>query len=294
VRNNAALVLSGLHPRTVLAVGESQSAGRMVTYIDAVAPLARVYDGFLVHSRGASGAALSQAPLAAVATPSPTLIRTDLRVPVLTFNTETDTSALQARQPDSRRYRLWEVAGTSHFDDYGLLLGATDRGDLASAAAWFDSMRHPTNQPNPLFTCASPINSGPQTFVLRAGISWLNRWVTRGTPPPIAPRLDATSIAPPVYALDANGNVRGGIRTPAVDAPVATLSGLGQTGSQFCFLFGTTTPFNTAQLTARYGNQLGFAAAWIGASLRAAFSQFVLPADAFTLAVVGASSNILP
>jgi hypothetical protein len=154
-------------------------------------------------------------------------------------------------------------------------------------------MRNPTNEPNPLFTCASPINSGPQTFVLRAGISWLNRWVTRGTPPPIAPRLDATSISPPVYALDANGIVRGGIRTPAVDAPVAVLSGLGQTGSQFCFLFGTTVPFNSAQLAALYGNHLGFVAAWIRASLRAALSRFVLPADAFALAVVGAQSNIL-
>ena len=36
----------------------------MVTYIDAVHPLVHVYDGFLVHSRGAGGAALSQAPLA--------------------------------------------------------------------------------------------------------------------------------------------------------------------------------------------------------------------------------------
>ena len=45
--------------RTLLAEGESQSASRMFTYYNAIQPLARVYQGFLIHSTG-SGAALSQ------------------------------------------------------------------------------------------------------------------------------------------------------------------------------------------------------------------------------------------
>jgi len=56
IRNDATLLLGGLRTERLLAVGESQSAGRLVTYIDAVHPLAQVYDGFLVHSRGAGGA----------------------------------------------------------------------------------------------------------------------------------------------------------------------------------------------------------------------------------------------
>ena len=56
-------LLGGLVPRRVIAMGESQSAGRLVTYIDAVHPLVDVYDGFLVHSRSSGGAALSQDPL---------------------------------------------------------------------------------------------------------------------------------------------------------------------------------------------------------------------------------------
>ena len=51
IRDHAGLVLGGLRPDRVIAAGESQSAGRLVTYIDAVHPLAGVYDGFLVHSR---------------------------------------------------------------------------------------------------------------------------------------------------------------------------------------------------------------------------------------------------
>src|SRR5262249_39551495 len=80
VRTNPT-VLGGLKPKRVLAVGESQSAGRLVTYLNAVAPTAKVYDGYLVHSRGAGGSALSQAPLAVIASPSPTAIRDDLDVP---------------------------------------------------------------------------------------------------------------------------------------------------------------------------------------------------------------------
>ena len=219
-------------PRRLIAVGESQSAGRMVTYIDAVHPLVDVYDGFLVHSRSAGGAPLSQAPLPAVPTPVPTLIRDDLDVPVLVFKTETDAGVRAgppARQPDSTGCGRWRARRTSTSTGCSPVRPTPDAAP--TVAAWFDSMLHPTNQPNPGFTCGSPINTGPQTYVLRAAIAHLDRWVARGTPPPEAPRSETTSTAPVAYALDANGNVRGGIRTPAVDAPVARLSGLGQTGT---------------------------------------------------------------
>jgi hypothetical protein len=292
ILDEAELVLGGLRPRRLIAAGESQSAGRLTTYIDAVHPRAQVYDGFLVHSRGAAGAPLSQAPLPVVPTPVPTLIRDDLDVPVLVLNTETDVGSLQARQPDSARYRLWEVAGTAHFDQYGLLTGATDTGERASVAEWFDTMLNPTSQPNPGFTCATPINTGPQTFVLRSALHHLDRWITRGTPAPTAPRLQTVSISPIEYALDANGNVLGGVRTPAVDAPVARLSGLGQTGTQFCSLFGTTMPYTPEQLTALYGTHGRFVAAWTRSTVRAFVNGFLRPEDAFNILVVGARSDI--
>ena len=79
--------LGDLEVKRVIAAGESQSAFRLVTYIDAVHPLAAVYDGFLVHSRGAGGAIgapLSESPQPSIPVPSPALIRTDLRATVLT------------------------------------------------------------------------------------------------------------------------------------------------------------------------------------------------------------------
>src|ERR1019366_6502587 len=46
IRDDAAQILGGLRPRAVLAEGESQSAARLTTYIDAIQPLAHEYDGF--------------------------------------------------------------------------------------------------------------------------------------------------------------------------------------------------------------------------------------------------------
>jgi hypothetical protein len=102
----------------ILADGESQSAGRMTTYFDAIQPLAQVFDGFLIHSRGATGSGLFGGPGGSV--PSPSFLRTDQQ-PALVFETETDTVGhFAARQADSPTYRLWEGAGTAHVDSYDL------------------------------------------------------------------------------------------------------------------------------------------------------------------------------
>ena len=43
-------VLHGLKPKRFLAIGESQSAGRLATYVNSIHPMAQVYDGFLLLS----------------------------------------------------------------------------------------------------------------------------------------------------------------------------------------------------------------------------------------------------
>ena len=44
-------VLGPLNPEFVVAVGESQSAMFLTTYVNAVDPLVNIYDGYLIHSR---------------------------------------------------------------------------------------------------------------------------------------------------------------------------------------------------------------------------------------------------
>ena len=291
VRDQAGVLLGGLRPRQVLGIGESQSAFRLVTYLDAVAPIAHAYDGYLVHSGFGIGAPLSQSPQANVASPAPTRLRTDLDVPVLVFETETDLAAgfASARQPDTHRLRTWEVAGTAHYDSYGLGVGFDDPGDGRAAPAMLDALLHPSGG---LLACATPINSGPQHWVLQAAFSALDTWVRGGRPPAHARLLATKSLAPVTFALDAHGNVQGGVRSPQVDAPLAVLSGIGQSGGGFCGLFGTTVPFTAAQLAALYPNHQRFVQEWRIAVQRGVAQGFLLAADGRDLVQAAADSDI--
>ncbi|WOX09952.1 alpha/beta hydrolase domain-containing protein [Streptomyces sp. N50] len=297
VRDSAAKILGGLRPRTVLAEGESQSAFRLTTYVDAVQPLAHAYDGFLVHSRAGFAAALSQAPQADVPTPAVVEFRTDTDVPVLTVQTETDLMLLgylTARQPDTGRLRFWEVAGTAHADDYVANVGAADTGNGAVSAGELDAMLDPPTG-TPAFSCADPINTGPAHYVMDGAQHALRGWVLTGIPPAKTAQLQVTtsSDGTPAFVLDANGNATGGIRTPAVDAPVAALSGLGQTGSaQFCFLFGTTTPFTAAKLAALYPTHAEFVRQWAARTAAAVAAGTIRPADAADLVEAAVRSGI--
>jgi hypothetical protein len=295
VWDSAGKILGGLRPHRVLAEGESQSAFRLTTYIDAVQPLVHVYDGFLVHSRGAGSAPLSQAPQQTIFTPQVVFFRRHLGVPVLAAETETDLMVLgylADQQDDFHGFRLWEMAGTAHADDYLLSISALDNGSGAVGPSEFGAMLNPPSS-SPAGTCARPVNTGEEHYVLDAAQYWLNRWVRTGQPPPRAPRLRVnTSSSPPSFVLDANGNVKGGVRTPAVDVPVATLSGIGQSGTSFCFLFGTTTPFSAAKLAALYPSHARFVARWARDTIADARAGFIRPADAAELIRAAAASSV--
>ena len=257
--------LGNLDAKHVIAVGKSQAAFRLVSYVDGVQPLADVYDGFLIVSRHASGAPLGQTPFgqADASVPTTTLIRTDSRVPVLVLQTEGDLdlrgfrSAL-ARQPDSERFRLWEVAGTAHADAYSGVPGLGDVGDGAAELTLLD----PAAASGGPLGCTQPINAGPTFAVQNAAVAHLDRWVRHGTLPPRAPRIKTTLAAngEPVIVRDEHGIAVGGVRTPLVDVPLATNTGKANAGGSFCSLFGTSTPFDATTLAALYPTPADYAA----------------------------------
>jgi len=271
--------LGGLPFERIIAAGESQSAFRMVTYVNAIHPLAHIYDGFLVHSRGSSPAALSEPPQVAIAAPLGAKIRDDVDVPVMIFLTETDILVLgahSAEQSDSEHVRTWEVPGSAHADTYTLLVGANDRGDSADVAQIVV-----TAAPLPgIIMCGSAINSGPQHWVLNAAVFALNRWVRDGTPPANAARIEVDDGPPATIRRDADGNALGGIRTPYVDAPLATLSGEGQGGSGFCFIFGTTVRLESTLLETRYPTRQDYVSAVAASTDAAVADGFLLSPDA--------------
>lgn len=282
--------LGGLQIETLIAVGESQSAFRMVTYINAVHPLVGIFDGFFVHSRGSVSAALAEAPQPPISTPGTARIRADVDVPVMIFETETDMTVLgyfPARQPDGDRIRTWEVAGTAHADTYTLAVGMADLGNSPDVANLVL-----TSTPVPGFSCPKTINSGPQHFVVKAALSSLVRWISDGTAPATSPRLEVDPGPPPRLRRDANGIVRGGIRLPQVDVPIATLSGEGQGGSLFCLLFGSTAPFSAEKLAALYPDHETYVAAYHAAADAALEAGFLLPPDAALMKAAASASDI--
>jgi hypothetical protein len=300
VRDDAATLLGGLRPAHVIAVGESQSASRLVTYINAVHPIETAFDGFLVHSRGRAGAPLSQDPLPSVPTTPPTHIRDDLDVPVFVLQAEDDVlrGGADVRQVDTAHFRLWEMAGTSHADNYTLGIGQVDVGDGSAEHAMFARMRDPSADPLPVLPpCPAPVNAGPHTWILRAAMHHVDRWVSEGTAPPRAAPIALTGVATAPYldtaVTDALGNAVGGVRSPQLDAPVAVLRGVGNEGGQgFCRLFGTTVPLEEQTLVELYGNHGGFVSEWSQAARRAVDAGFLLEADAEHLIAAAARSDV--
>ena len=298
IRDPKSHLLGPLKPRRILAVGESQSAAYLVAYVNAVDPLARVYDGFLIHSRFKGTGPLSGDFGASMMSKDESvsnrsiLVRSDVRAPVLLFITETDLMVgqfgyLPSRQPDTARIRTWEVAGTAHADTYAMS-GNIDNGSAAPEA--LAKVFTPTNS---LFgqTLAKPVNAAPQHhYVLEASLSALDAWVATGKAPPSTPRLQVSAGSSPAFVTDKVGNVLGGIRSPWEDAPLYRYSGLGQSGGGILQLFGSTEPLDKAALANLYPGGKADYLARFKASLKASIKAgHILPEDeAEILAVAGA------
>ena len=89
-RADSAALLPGSTVERVLAIGESQSAFRLTTYVNDIDADAQVYDAFLVHARGGPDAPLDDDSPALTFDRPPVPFRGDLRVPVLCVEAETD------------------------------------------------------------------------------------------------------------------------------------------------------------------------------------------------------------
>jgi hypothetical protein len=242
--------------QSVIAAGESQSAAYLTTYINAIQPISNVFDGFFVHSRGSGAARLEG--VAGMQAPAGYRFRTDLDAPIMVFEAETDVGPLlgyaNARQPDTDLLRVWEAAGTAHADAY--LVGGSFPG------------------------CPGAINDGPQHYVTNAAMAALLAWVVDGAPPARGEPIATDPADPTSIQRDAHGLALGGVRTPSVDVPVATLTGDSPAEAPvLCRLFGGSTPFDQATLVSLYGSKDAYVAAFDIALDEAIAAGFVRAAD---------------
>ena len=281
-------ILGPLVAKRVLAVGESQSAHFLTTYVNAIDPIAHVYDGFMIHSRFAGSAPLDGSSImggaAVSAYPQLVKFRPDLRVPLITLITETDLVGLArrgfyvARQPDTKHLRVWEIPGTAHADTYTLLVAPIDTG-----AVPIDKIAAADRPPATLMgmKVAKPINSAPHHhYIVEAALAALDRWVAKGVPAPTAEQIALTQSEPPAIVADASGNATGGIRTPWLDTPTMRLSGSGNGGNPMSVLFGSSEPLDAATLASLYpGGKADYLRRFETALNAAIAKGFLLPAD---------------
>lgn len=282
----SSLLLGPLSPKHVLAVGESQSAMYLASYVNAVDPLAKVYDGFLIHSRPGVVASLDGTSLLN-ATPErlneAVALRADLRVPVLQVVTETDVTQLRtrigfyaARQLDTDNLRTWEIAGAAHADNYIFRVGAIDVPGAKTdqlTAAWAPT----TAMMGQALT--KPMNNGPQQhYVVEAALYHLNAWVNGGQAPARAQPLALRDGTPPSLLLDEEGNARGGVRTPWVDVPISALSGI--KSSELGGLVGSSSPYDSDTLRRLYpGGKSEYLKRFDSSLDTAIEGGFLLPSD---------------
>ncbi|MGO9341738.1 MAG: alpha/beta hydrolase domain-containing protein [Acidimicrobiales bacterium] len=291
VRNGEGTVLDGLGVERVLAMGDSQSAFRLTTYVNDFDPGARVHDGFLVHARGGGAAPLDdESDPGEALRGKPVEFRPDLRVPVLCVEAETDLMSLgylAARQADTEMLTTWEMAGTSHADVYTFVAGPIDNGHLP-----IDELAKAWTPVSEIFGMRLDrlVNAGPQHYVRNAAVHHLERWARGGQRPPAAERLQVRDGA---FVEDDDGNVLGGVRTPHVDAPTSVLSGLGNGGHPISFLCGSTVPFDADRLRAIYGSKKAYLERFDAATDKAVEAGLVLAADAPELKAVAEANSPL-
>jgi Alpha/beta hydrolase domain len=326
IRVDAGALLGQLLPRHVLAIGQSQSAAFLTTYFNAIDPLAKVFDGALIHSRFAGSAPLkgnfassmiwtslkhglstligksrtlarllpASARRAAVKSVS---IRSDVRVPILMFITETDLvlpglGYFAARQADAPNIRTWEVAGSAHADSF--LMAAMEGGALHSDSAPIGTLVKAFAPADSVLgrRLARPMNTAPQHhYVLMAAVASLRAWVAEGAAPASAPLLDVSGTLPPALLADPVGNATGGIRSPWMDVPIARLSGAGQSGSIFAALFGVTESFDQRRLADLYpGGRSDYLDKFAAALDSAISNGHILVADKAQIAALAAAT----
>ena len=266
-----ASIRSGACPSPrIVATGTSQSALRLRSYIDAIHPIADLFDGYFLTLDIGAGAVLDTSGIPAhapLAIPSqPVRIRDDLEAPVMVVNSESETLRLYAmRQPDSDRFRLWEIAGSAHISWSAAEILEIDRQLEAMGIDPASGMAHRHDD-------ANMVSHAP---VVRAALRHMLRWLD-GAPPPRQPLIGIEPGDPPNIERDEHGNARGGVRLPDLEVPLAQHSGLRpEEPDILARISGSSVPFSESQLQALYNGQSDYLSRY-GQAVDAAVAAGVL------------------
>jgi hypothetical protein len=332
VKANAATLLGGLTPKELIGTGDSQSAFRLDTYVNAIQPLTHAFNGFLAVGRAVTAAPIGEGLVSA--SPFPALIRTDNTTPFIQLNTQGDIEELDAaaaRQADNNYLRTWEVTGAAHIDaheaSYETETLAREQPTLAAPSCALGTPIEGTG--TPLDGHNQPDNM-PLFEVEDAALAGLQNWVTNGVQPPHGTKISTIPVLFGAYDLvnkNRYGVGEGGIRMPEAQVPAEDYSGLNfanvseaslnplalitelegafeslETGSisneavrdeGLCLLSGYFTDLSHSSLKSLYPTTASYASKFTTAANAEVSAGFLIPEDA-AAAIGNANAGIGP
>jgi len=225
--------MGGLDVQRVLATGASQSAIRLATYGNAVHPLERAVDGFLLVVWEGRAPRLTSGGEDFYYVRS--TWRHDLGTPTVILNSEFEALATAGLDlADHDALRVWEVTGTPHGNWPG------------------------RPEPDPLGIVPNPLSYRP---VQQAALRALHRWVADGTPAPHQPRIETVTEPRQAVVRQPQGNAIGGIRLPEIAVPTHEYHGMSR-DTRYMPLFGGAQRFTDDELRALYPSRAAFTDQW--------------------------------
>lgn len=252
--------MGALKVRKLIAIGASQSGYRLVSYINGVQPTERVFDALMpLVFAGRSAPWVDATPGSQLSAPQ-TKIRDDLSAKVFGLDSETEAPFYRAfRQPDTDRFRYWEVAGASH--------GGTEQEARIKLITDRDGVTAPDDSP--------PIHISDVLWVptCDAAIRHVHGWIKGGAAPPVQAKIEFDPSATPAIRRDQYGNAMGGVRLPDLEAPIAQYLGSSK-DSQW---LGQTFPFTRERLKSLYPTHQDYVAKVKAAAEQALKAGVILP-----------------
>lgn len=229
VRADSGTLLGGLTPKYEIGTGDSQSAFRVDTYVNAIQPVSHAFNGFMAIGRAVTTAPLGSGLISS--SPFPSLIRTNNTAPFIQINTQGDIEELDAaaaRQPDNNDLRTWELPGASHIDAHEATYELEDLAiEQPTVPIPHCALGTPIEGTGTILDGVNQVNNMPLFEVEDAGINALQNWVANGVP---APHAQPISTTPWFFGLydtvntDQYGIGLGGIRLPEAQVPVEDYS----------------------------------------------------------------------
>ena len=319
VKADSATMLGGLTPKVEIGTGDSQSAFRIDTYVNAIQPITHAFNAFLGVGRAVVAAPIGSGLISL--TPYPALIRTNNTAPFIELNTQGDVLELQsglARQADNSDLRTWEVAGAAHIDAHeGAYETETIAREEPTAAIPMCVAGTPIEGTGTALDGVNQPDNMPLWEVEEAAIASLQNWVVNGVPAPHeASYLSTTSLFGLLDLPNVNkyGVASGGIQLPEATVPTEDYSPINLSSinaSQFqlgnllseaeaaiqtlttgsisnptlrsaglCLLSGYFTDLGNSALQSLYPSPAAYAAKYATAANAVEAAGFITPADA--------------